>query len=86
MGMFNQTDFDLRHADYIARTARVNRDGWMTEDIASLGTLHDQGRGPFIERTRRSFGDALIAVGERMKGTTADHVSTPATTGYGHAS
>ncbi len=84
--MFSQTDQDLHHAAYIALTTRINREGWMTEGRASPGELHDQGRGPFTARTRRSFGETLIAVGERMKGTTTDHASTPATTGYGHAS
>jgi len=86
MGMCSQSDQDVHHAAYIARTTRINREGWMTEGMASPGDMHDQGRGQFIERTRRSFGDALIAVGQRMKGTTADHASTPATAGYGHAS
>ena len=84
--MFKQTDLDVHYAEYIARTTRVNRDGWMTEGMASPAVLHDRGREPFIESMRRRFGDALIAVGERMKGTTADHTVTPATTGYGHAS
>ena len=42
--MFNQTNFDLHHAAYIARTAKVNRDGWMTEGMASPGALHDRGQ------------------------------------------
>ena len=79
--MFSQTDQDLHHAAFLARNAKINRDGWKTEGLASSAARLAQGEPSFVERTRRSFGDALIAVGERMKGTTTDHASTPATTG-----
>ena len=83
--MFSQTDQDLHHAAYIALTTRINREGWMTEGMAYPGncTIRDE----TVHRTRAAFiWRCVYADGERMKGTTTDHASTPATTGYGHAS
>lgn len=85
MGVFNQTDFDLHHAAYIARTTRIDRDGWMMESMQSPVVLQDRGQQLFVQRMRRLFGETLIAMGERMQGARADQLSTPATEEFGPA-
>jgi hypothetical protein len=86
MGMFSQTDQDLHHAAYIARTTKINRERWMTEGLESSAAPQAQGERSFVERMRRRFGETLIGMGERLKGTSPDPATTPTVTGYGHAS
>ena len=83
--MFSQTDQDLHHAAFLARTAKINRDGWKTEGLASSAARLAQGEPSFVERTRRSFADALIGVGERLARTGVARPSAPAPEGYGPA-
>jgi hypothetical protein len=83
MGMFGQTNQDIQHAAYIARTARINRDGWMTQDLESSAALQAQRERSSVERMRRRIGETLIEMGERMKGTAITH--QPAPEGYGPA-
>ena len=83
--MFSQTDQDLHHAAFLARNAKINRDGWMTRAWHLPQPVRAQGEPSFVERTRRSFGDALIGVGERLARTGVARPSATAPEGYGPA-
>jgi hypothetical protein len=85
MGMFNQNNFDLHYAAYVARTTKVDRDGWMMEDLASSGAAQVRRSETFVQRMRRLFGKTLVGIGERIQGTRAAHASTPAMERYGPA-
>jgi hypothetical protein len=85
MGMFSQTDQDLHHAAFLARNAKVNRDGWKTEGLASSAARLAQGEEAFVERMRCRFGETLIGIGQRMTGTAISHPPAPAPKGYGPA-
>ena len=83
--MFNQTDLDVRYAEHIARNARVDRHGWMTDGPPTLGALPGRGAAGWGERTRRRIGETLIGVGKRMQGTSVVHATTAALKGFGPA-
>lgn len=79
--MFNQTEIDLRHAEYIARTASINRERWM-KDMASTEAWRTREQGTFFERIRQRFGNALIDAGERLQRTAPDYTAAPAKAKY----
>ena len=83
--MFNQTNFDLQHTAYVARTTKVDRDGWMMEGLATFGATQVRGEAAFVKRMRRLFGKTLIGMGERMQGTRTGYAPAPAAEGYGPA-
>jgi hypothetical protein len=76
--MINLAEMEIRRADYAARVERFNREGWMRAAAVPTAGGRTRRMPSTVGLMRRRVGDALIGVGERLRGTPAGHAADPA--------
>ena len=80
--MVNLTDLDRVYADYAARVARADREGWMREALVLNGGGRTRMTASGVGSVRRCLGAAVVSVGVRLQGSPAGHAANPAASRY----